>query len=819
MEMMNSIARNSADINNFYICAAISTKTNMKKLLFVFSLALSLNYLSAQDLYSRVKIYANHAELQALASEGLLIDHGIFKAGAHVTCELSSGEMAILEQSGLRYEILIEDVTAFYVERNAPYLDRLDELKRAAYELSREWPVPEGFELGPVGGFLTIDQALSHLDNMAAQYPDLISPKYTLDNQTHNNRPVYWVRLSDNPTVNEDEPEILYTGMIHAREAIGMQLLIFYMYHLLENYATDPDVQYIVDNFELYFVPIVNMDGYAYNIQLNPAGGGMWRKNRSQNSDGSYGVDINRNFAYMWGYNNSGSSPVPSDDTYRGPSAASEPETQNLQNFCEQNEFVIALNYHSYSDLLLYPWGWSSTPCAHDAIFNAHAKIMTKENGYTYGPGNTTIYATNGGSDDWMYGEQTTKDLIYSYTPEVGDGSAGFWPPVSQIIPLCQENMWQNIMAAKLAGPWATVRDLSPSIMENTSGALFFDIQRLGLQDGATYTVSIQPLDDNIAAISDPLAFADMDILETASGAFTYTLREGIQGGEKVRYLLTMNNGIVDFSDTITKIYGTPVVIFSDSASTFEKWTSVKWNVTSVQYHSPDKSIADSPTGNYTNYENNVMVLKDPIDLSEAVYAVLSFWAKWDIEPGYDYVQVMVSDNNGGTWTAMNGKYTKLGNSNQAYNQPLYDGVQSSWVKEEIDLSQYLDKEIKIRFVLRSDTYVTADGFYWDDMAVTIVDVATGVQEPLPAGSSAYVSVQPNPAGGPVSLVYALDNGYGPYRLSVVNAAGMEVYKAGITGGEGVHTFNVADWNPGLYYYAILSSRAVVASGKLLVTE
>lgn len=793
--------------------------STMKRLLLVAIVALSFSFTFAQDQYSRVKIFANHQELQDLAANGLIIDHGVFKAGAYVICELSATELTVLENSGLRHEILIQDVTDFYVERNAPYLDKLDELKRMEYTLSREWPVPEGFELGPVGGFLTIDQAMAHLDTMAAQYPDLISPRYTLDNQTHNNRSVYWVRLSDNPTVNEDEPEILYTGMIHAREAIGMQLLIYYMYYLLENYGTDPDATYIVDHFELYFVPIINVDGYAYNIQLNPAGGGMWRKNRRSNDDGSYGVDINRNFGYMWGINNSGSSPVPSDDTYRGPAAFSEPETENLKFFCEEHEFVIALNYHSYSDLLLYPWGWSSNPCEHDAVFNAHAKIMTQENGYTYGPGNTTIYATNGGSDDWMYGEQATKDLIYSYTPEVGDGSAGFWPPVSQIIPLCQENMWQNIMAVKLAGPWATVRDLSPSILENTSGVLFYEIQRLGLQDGATYTVSIQPLDDALAVVSDPMEFSDLEILQTSSAAFTYTLKEGIQNGDLVRYLFTVNNGFADFSDTITKIYGTPVVIFADSASTFEKWTSLKWNTTTVQYHSPDKSIADSPAGNYTNYENNVMVLNETIDLDEAVYAVLNFWARWDIETGYDYVQVMISDNNGISWTPMPGKYTRLGNSNQAYNQPVYDGTQIAWVKEEINLEQFLGEEIKIRFVLKSDSYVVGDGYYWDDMTVTVVDLATGLDAGKPAIPADAVSVQPNPATARVSLVYDLPSLKDAGQLMIYNSGGIEVFNTRLTEASGVLTLDISSWKPGLYFYAIQTAQAVVTSGKLLVTE
>lgn len=794
----------------------------MKRILFtaIFTCLFLFNY--AQDTYSRVKIYANHQELQSLVEQGVAVDHGIFKAGVYVICELSSSDIDILKVSGIRYEMQIPDVTAFYRERNEPYMDDLGAVKRAVYELSEEWPVPEGFELGTCGGFLTIDQCMEHLDNMAAQYPELVSPRATLDFETHNGNSIYWVRLSDNPNDDEAEAEVFYTGMHHAREPIGMQNLIYYMYYLLENYETDPDVKYIVDNFELYFIPIINVDGYAYNIQNDPNGGGQWRKNRRQNDDGSYGVDINRNYGYQWGYDNSGSSPVPSDDTYRGPSAFSEPEIQAVRNFCEDHEFRIALNYHSYSNLLLYTWGWSAQPCEHDDLLYAYADILTTENGYTFGPANTTIYPTNGGSDDWMYGEQDTKDLILSYTPEVGDGNAGFWPPVSQIIPLCQENMYQNIMAALLCGPYAVARDMGPSIIDDKTGLFFFDLQRLGLEDGATYTVSIEPLSDAIASISDPMAYSELEIMETVSAAFTYTLKDDIHGGDLVEYLLQVNNGLATFSDTITKIYGTPVVIFEDSASSFNKWASNKWNITTAQSHSPSTSIADSPFGQYNNDENNSMTLTGTIDLTDMVYANLGFWAKWDIESGYDYVQVFISDNNGSTWTPVQGKYTHPGNANQATGEPLYDGTQSAWVKEEISLEQFLDKEIKIRFTLVSDVYVVGDGFFWDDMKVTVVDLATGVDENNGKGietqNFASMQVHPNPASGSVAFDYTLDkHGTGNTSLKIFDVSGQQVFETGLSGERGEINLDISTWTSGMYFYAISCNRAVIESGKFIV--
>ncbi len=789
----------------------------MKRLTLLFLLSVAFSIVMAQNtIYSRIKIMTDQAGIADLMSKGVAIDDGQVKQGVWVICELSLEDIAIIASSGYSYEVLIPDVTRYYQERNAPFINDPNSVKDLNYPLNRDWPVPAGFELGPVGGFLTIDQAYQHLDDMAAQYPNLISPRYTLNTVTHEGRTMYWVRVSDNPTVNEDEPEVLYTGMHHARECIGMQQQIFYLCYLLENYATDPDVQYILNNFELYFIPIVNVDGYAENINTNPSGGGMWRKNKRDNGDGTFGVDLNRNYGYMWGYDDEGSSPFTYDETYRGPYAFSEPEITNIRDFCNDHEFKIALNYHSYAGLLLHAWGYTPDLPPDNDILHAYGEIMTKENNYTFGPGNTTIYNTNGGSDDWMYGEQTTKPKTFAYTPEVGNGGDGFWPSIDRIIPLCQESMWQNIMAARLCGPYATVTDISPSIIEETSGNFDFEIQRLGMDETGIYVVSITPLNDAIAAIGDPITYDNLEILETQTGSFAYTLKEGIQSGSEILYLLSVDNGFGVTSDTISKIFGTPVVIFEDDGNTLSKWTSSQWNITGVQYHSPDYSIADSPIGEYNNYDNNVMTLNSPIDITSAVYAVLNFWARWDIETGYDYVQVFATMNNGGTWIPLDGRYTKPGSEYQAPGQPVYDGLQQEWVQEEISLAGFLGYPIKLRFTLKSDSWVTADGFYWDDMTVTVVDNTIGISDP---GSQNYFHLNgpvPNPAHDMVNFTYSLNKPAGSINLVVINNTGQVMTDMGIEG-QNIVTLSVSGWSQGIYYYQFRIDGMTSASGKIIV--
>ena len=138
-----------------------------------------------------------------------------------------------------------------------------------------------------------------------------------------------------------------------------METTIAFMDNLLSRYGTDPEATFIIDNRELYFVPIVNPDGYEYNRRTNPGGGGMWRKNRRNHGGGSFGVDLNRNYAT--GFGGSGSSGNRSSDIYRGTSPFSEPETAVLEAFASSRSFVTVFSSHSYTDVLLRPFGYKTS--------------------------------------------------------------------------------------------------------------------------------------------------------------------------------------------------------------------------------------------------------------------------------------------------------------------------------------------------------------------------------------------------------------------------------------------------------------------------
>jgi hypothetical protein len=308
-----------------------------------------------------------------------------------------------------------------------------------------------------MGNYKTLAEIYAHIDSVIAAHPDIVSPKLSIG-QTLEGRDIWAIKISDNPETDEDEPEVLYTACIHAREVITPEILLNFMDYLTQNYGVDPEVTDLVNNRELWLVPMVNPDGYHYNEVTSPYGGGMWRKNRRYNGDGSYGIDLNRNFGYMWGYDDAGSSPTPSSETYRGTGPFSELETQALRDFSIERNFTASLYFHSAAHLILWPWGYDILTTPDNDIFASMGDSITAMNGYTPGP-IWTLYVVNGGSDDWYYGEQTFKSKGFGITIEAGTDQDGFWPQADRIEPIVAENLGPCLFLARIAGH---IYDLRP---------------------------------------------------------------------------------------------------------------------------------------------------------------------------------------------------------------------------------------------------------------------------------------------------------------------------------------------------------------------
>ncbi|MEY4659865.1 MAG: hypothetical protein RJB36_1631, partial [Bacteroidota bacterium] len=664
---------------------------------------------------------------------GVAVDHGIRKEGSFFISDFSRSERNIMDQYEFDYEVLIEDVEQYYIDILADHSKESQGLKNAvctgtsgsgAMYVNPTSPI--NFNLGTMGGYLKYNEMLAELDAMVQQYPNLITAKAPISTfVTHENRPIYQVKISDNPNVNESEPNVLYTAIHHAREPMSLMETIFFMWYVLENYGTNEEITYLVNHTQLFFVPCINPDGYVYNETTNPNGGGMWRKNRRNNGGGVYGVDLNRNYGYGWG--TTGTSTNTSNDTYCGTAPYSEPEVQAMRWLVQNYDFVTAFNAHTYAEDILFPIGTTVAEFAdHHNYFQAHSDHMVEYNGYT-AMKSSALYPASGDSDDYMYKMDIgvgVKDTIFVHTPEVG---TAFWQPSSEIIPTCQEMLFPNLILAHIARNYVVVKDTDPMNISAMSGNFNHSANRLGRMSGPV-TVSIQPL-LNVASVGNPVVY-DMNLMQTQTGAISYTLNPSIQFGDIIKYVIKTDNGLWVKRDTIMKTFGAYNLQVTENASASTNWTG-NWNTTTSTFVSSPRCFTDSPSGNYVNNANTTYSYVPSIDLSNAYAAKISFYAKWNIEADYDYVQFQVSTDGGSTWIGQCGNYTNAGTSAngsvQPNNQPIYDGIMTNWVLEEINLSDYLGQIIKVRFQLRSDNATRKDGFYFDDFNIYFNDQGPAV--------------------------------------------------------------------------------------------
>jgi len=742
--------------------------------------------------YHKVKITGGENLAYRLLQLGITIDHADVQEGSIVS-EISDQEVQLLKQNNINHEVLINDMAKFYEERNMADLQGKLAMPAGvcnAPNISK----PTYFHLGSMGGYFTWNEMKQILDSMALLYPNLITVKQALTPQSIEGRDIFYVKISDNPTVDENEPELLYTALHHAREAASLSQLIFYMWYLLENYATNPDVQATLNNTELYFIPCVNPDGYVYNQTTNPNGGGMWRKNRRNNGGGTFGVDLNRNYGHNWGYDNVGSSPTSSSDTYRGTAGFSEPETQAVRDFCNNRQFATALNAHTYGNLLIYPWGYLPSYYTPDsATFVNWGVLLTEDSRFLYGTGDQTVnYVTNGDSDDWMYGEQGTKPKILSITPEAGASGDGFWPASSRILDICKTTFSQNFNLAKLVGSFALVRDEHDKFLF-TNGFLKYNILRMGLS-GSNFTVSIDPVGTDISSVGAAKIYS-MTLNQMLQDSISFTLNTGLNPGQVIKYRIGVNNGYYTHYDTITKIYGNAIILAANNgtatAPTFT--TSGTWGISSTRFASAPGSITDSPAGNYSGNANKSITLASPVDLSNAAYAHLQYYTRFELEKNYDFAKILYSVNNGATWSPLCGKYQTSPASSGAAN-PVYDGLQNGWVKEDIDISAYSGQNFLIRFTFTSDGWGNLDGFYFDDLLIRkIAGTSTGVKNNILLGENLVLS--PNPSNGLFNL-YNPDESLISYEI--FNSLGQLQLKSEIFGS--VNTaIDMQSKAPGLY--------------------
>lgn len=285
----------------------------------------------------------------------------------------------------------------------------------------------------------TYEETIEYLKFMEKTYPNL-SKLFIIGKSTRFGYPIYALKISDNPEIEEDEIRILIDGMHHAREPLGNEICISLIEYLLSRYGNDPKVTGWLENYEIWVVPIMNPEGYKFIVDNNLSSP-WWRKNlRDNNNNGKIdynydGVDLNRNYDINWTY---GGSPDPSSWVYRGPYPFSEEETKAKRELALREKFTISVTYHSYGEIIYYPWSWPETneKAPDHPLLSEIASEMAKRIKNEFGTGNYTYEretAVNM-SPPWMYGVAGTLEFLV----EVG---TSFIPEGNKIKPIVESNL------------------------------------------------------------------------------------------------------------------------------------------------------------------------------------------------------------------------------------------------------------------------------------------------------------------------------------------------------------------------------------------
>ncbi|TKJ41752.1 hypothetical protein CEE37_04065 [candidate division LCP-89 bacterium B3_LCP] len=713
--------------------------TQLRAVIIIISIAL-LTFLSASSAfgkYHQVLIPDGSPQtIMTLGELGLPLDDAEFLKDVGISIPLNDAEIILLENRGISYRILQEDLEKYYEDIC------IKNLKIGVPPTDED---PVHMKYGSMGGFYTFQEIVADLDSMHLLYPDICTAKEIIGYGWDNN-PIYMVKISDNAASYEGEPEGIFDALHHAREPGAYTALLYAMWYLLENYGTDPEATYLVDNRELYFVPVVNPDGLLYNQMTNPNGGGMWRKNR-RNNGSSYGVDLNRNYTYQWGYDNQGSSPTPSSSTYRGPSAGSEPETQAMMNFIGEHNFATGMTIHTSAGKYLCAYGYANVPPEHYDVHMDYMAYASAQNGYSYGYCYQIMYASNGRTQDWQLHEH---DII-NVEPEVGGN--GFWPPVNYIMPEARENLNCHLNQFWCAGGqvvFSSLEVVDGHLIPGESEELVVTVFNRGWGTSEALDFELTTSDPYVTLQTATSSAEPLVRRTTASNSatpFQADISPNCPIGHEAEFTVTIDqNGFIR-AETISLIVGTPVVFFADDAeSGLGNWTySGGWGLDGDNPHGGNYSFSDSPGRDYYNNTTAVFTLAQPINLTNATQVWLDFWGRWDIESNWDFCQLEVSTN-GSNWFPVSGLHTVPGNGQgvQPYGEPGWEGVQANWVNEFVDLDAFAGQPyLKFRFEFKSDGGVTGDGFFADDIQLLgFID----------AGTPPDVAITLTPYGAPIQI-------------------------------------------------------------------
>ncbi len=603
----------------------------------------------------------------------------------------------------------------------------------------------------------------------AAAYPS-ITQLVSIGN-SFEGRDLWALKISDNPTLQEFEPEIQWIGAHHGNEIMSVEVCYYMAEYLLENYGTDPQVTWLVNEREIWIIPMLNPDGHTAGSRYN-----------------AQGTDLNRNYLCPCGCN--------------AGTAFSAPESRALRDWNARMNPVTSLTFHTGAVYVNYLWDYTYNPTPDEPMIITISDVYGALSGLPVTNG-ADWYIVHGSCQDWCYetrGEiDTTIELCVSHNPPessidgivadnipamlyqarmsgrgirglVTDGDTGEPLSATISIPEIGKDVYTDsdvgdyhrmvesgtyTVVCNVAGfPTQTEYNVSASLDTFVVVNFQFEVER-GTIDGYVRDTESNPIAATVevtdlygySGATDPVT-GYYEIVNVPVG--THDLLASQPGYSSVaRTGVSVADGTITSEDFVLE----QAYFFDDIESGTSDWTG-SWGTTSSYAHSPSTSMTDSPGGNYPNSATTTMALNSGLDLSESTTASLVFWHRYDTESGYDFCLVEVSVNGGESWTQV----------------ASYSGLQNYWTEVTVDLDPYVGTDdFKVRFILDSDGWVQKDGWYVDDVHV-FADQPTGVDDgtvPVRIAVGNY----PNPFNPTTSVGYAVPR-TGAVDLSIYDASG-----------------------------------------------
>ena len=558
-----------------------------------------------------------------------------------------------------------------------------------------------------------------YLDTLAAARPDLAHVETIGQSLQGRDMRAIVITGPDEPQNPASErPIIIWQGGQHAREWIAYSTVVFLADQLIANYGADQRITTLVDSVEFWIIPDMNPDGYVYTWNNQR----LWRKNRRNNGNGTFGVDLNRNWGGSW-WGGVGSSSSGSSETYHGTAAFSEPETQVLRDLADTlgGRVAALIDYHSYSQLVLWPWGWTSTPTPEpDRTFFTNVGVamtdaMLSAGGVAYTPEQSSeLYPAAGDVCDYFYGVRG----VPAYTIELRDtGANGFVLPASEIVPVGQENLPAALLFAErmtrpisvsvdsfstvAAGEATTVRAsaLNGAETVNTSSLVLYYSVDGGAYQSAPMTAVGSGAYEGALPATDCGSTIDYYVAAMSTNGSTVTAPLCGAGCAIEAEAVGISYAFLDDAESDT---GWTVGAPSDTAST-GIWERADPNATGAQPGDDASAtgamcwVTDGRGGSVGQYDidGGATTLTSPV--MDATADTRDAWITYarrysndqGSNPNTDSMPVEISNDNGATWAQLE----------------LVTENAGRWVRKAFRVADYVTptSQVRVRFVARDE--------------------------------------------------------------------------------------------------------------------